>query len=213
MRLFFVLLSTAVAATASGKLISKVVGRAGDYFFTSREVQINYVLEQALVLPPEKFAKAPLNLPVEDKNFRLELNGVFLEWVVAQEAQAFAVAKIDDREFQQAVEMIGQRLAAKRYWKDLKVDDDELKTFLMRKLRAKKFIQFKAESSVIEITESEALDYYQKNQGRFGDVPFSSFSEKIRTFLKQKKRDERLQAWFDVLQNKYEVRTYLTEKK
>ena len=199
-----------VAFQAEAALISKVVGKVSDHFITSREVEINYILERALTDSPRQFAEGKFDLTPGSKQFRRELNGVFLEWVVELESQVFNVGHVEVSEIGVAKKQAMKRLKGLKAWSDLKVSPAELEKMLHKKLRAKKFIRTKADSSVVAVTEFEAKQYYDKNRANFGSLPFKVVKQKIQDYLKRTKVDERLKTWFEVLQRKYKVRSFVT---
>ena len=88
----------------------------------------------------------------------------------------------------------------------MKVTGVELRAQIKRKLQAKKFINFKADSSVVPVTDEEAERYFKENRSKFGAMPFENFKENIKTFLARQQVDRRLRDWFEVLRNKYKVR-------
>ena len=98
-----------------------------------------------------------------------------------------------------------------RDWKSLAIVPKELETGLRRKLQAKKFIQFRAESSVLPVTDSEAQRYFEENRLKFGDLPFENFKENIKSFLSKNQVEKRLKDWFDVLLSKYQVKNLISE--
>ena len=93
----------------------------------------------------------------------------------------------------------------------LEVQPAETKKAIQRKLRAKKFIRFKADSSVVPVTNTEAREYFDNNRLKFGDLPFENFKENIKAYLSRQQVEQRLRDWFEVLQNKYKVKNALSE--
>lgn len=188
------------------RVVLKTVGQVGAEVITSRSVQIHSAVEQALFIKDKK-----LIVPaIDSAAFKKETTGLLLEIVVFLESQNFNNVKISTKEVRQAIEAAEKVARKSTDWKRLQVTKVELKTFVKRKLRAKKFIRFKADSSVVPITQSEAKDYFEKNRLKFGDLPFDNFQENIKAFLTRQQVEQRLRDWFEVLQNKYKVQNYLS---
>ncbi|MCC7404181.1 MAG: hypothetical protein IT288_07255 [Bdellovibrionales bacterium] len=199
-----------VAVAAPAKVLSTTVGQVASEVITSREVQINFLVEKALYSKGAKRG-AGSSLNWGDKSFYRETNGVLLEWVVHLEAQNFAATKVTPAEIDQAEKSVRDQLRQNTQWNQLDVTRKELRLLLDRKIRAKKFIQFKAQSSVVPITDDEAQDYFEKNRTKFGDLPFANFKDNIKSFLSRQQVDRRLKDWFEVLQAKYKVRNLVTD--
>lgn len=210
-RIAFILNTVLLQAfsVANSAVSSQVVGKAGEYFLTSREVEAQFLMEQALMLTDEQMKKASWSLSVEEKEFRRELSGALLEWIVAKEAEFFSIAGVKKDEKLRARQKVTKRLKKMKRWKALRISSKELDRFLSRKLRAKKFIRFKAETSYIDSTDEEALDYFNKNQKRFAGLDFKKYQKTIKERLNRQKRDQRLRDWFETLRKKYKVRSFL----
>lgn len=179
---------------------------------TSREVQISAVLDR--ILFPTKAGKGANGLfevRLGDSGMLNEVTAVLLEVVVHREAESFAVAKVTDDELQQAIRKVEKAVEGKTYWQSLEVSSAEIKKIVLHKLTAKSFIQFKTSSMVGIVSDSEALAYYEKNRLKFGDMPFATFKENIKTFLAQQQLEERTRSWFEIIKRKYKVRNILAE--
>jgi hypothetical protein len=198
--------------SARGALLSKVVGTVADKVVTSREVQLNFIIERALA----GSGSTTVPTDVDSESFRKEVSQVLLEWMVFLEAQAFALADVGADERRVAEDRLSLLLrdqgGMNAIWKNLAPTTSERDGLLLRKLRAKKFIRFKTDSSFVTVTDREALSYFQKNRVKFGNLPFDKFKESIKTFLSQQQADERLKEWFRILQKKYQVRHFGLEK-
>jgi hypothetical protein len=197
---------------AAPTVVSQSVGQVGDRVVTSREVQISAVLDR--ILFPNKDAKtggSSYELRLTDPVMVNEVTAVLLEVVVHKEAESFSVAKVSDDQLQQAVRKVEKAVEGKSYWQNLEVSPVELRKYVLQKLTAKAFIQFKTSSMVGIVSDSEALAYYEKNRLKFGDLPFSSFKDNIKTFLSQQQLEERTRSWFEIIKRKYKVRNILAE--
>lgn len=205
--ILFVLVSLACAGAHSASVVSKIVGKVGDYYLTSREVIGVRILEKEL------FPEQKMNLveDVEAPEFVLQVTSALLEKVVAVEAESFSVAAVSDEEVKDMVSKAKKQLANQRSWQKLDISAVELQDLVFRKLRSKKFLKYKTESASLTVTDFEVKDYYEKSRYKFGNIPFDSFKENIRQFLIQKQTEDRLREWFEVLRKKYQVRNFLAE--
>ncbi len=196
----------AKAEAQVGSMVSQIVGQAGDQVVTSREVQIGFFVETALF--PDDKKKQSLKLDIADKNFDKEVTHVLIEWIVYVEANLFNAATIPEDDIAKSVSVVksaAQNVDYKTYWENLGASSQELRDIINRKLRAKKFIQFKTRASVVPVTDAEALQYFQKNRIRFGNAPFSQFKDSIKSLLAQEQANTRIRDWFELLQKKYRV--------
>lgn len=195
-----------VRAQVPKNLISQTAGLVGDTVITTREVQINHLLEQA------SYSKQKVvGIDVEDSKFKSFVTGVVLEWVVYKEAIALQYGVVDEKEIDKMVKQVRLKLAGIKPWQKLQATNEEIRSHVERKIRAKTFIQFKANSSIVPITDTEALQYYQQNRSRFGSLEFAQFKDRIIKFLTRQQVDQRLKSWFQVLRQKYKVKNIMAE--
>lgn len=194
---------------APARLLTTAVGRVKDHVVTSREVQMNQAVEQAL----HQDQKAKIKVPQDpdSPSFAKQVTAVLLEWVVHLEAKNMVVAEVAAAEMASSESQVKSRLLKNEEWKSLKVTERELEGVLRRKLQAKKFIRFRADSSVVPISDMEAQRYFEQNRLKFGALPFDNFRAQIRSFLAKQQVEKRLRDWFEVLQAKYQVRNFLAE--
>ena len=181
-------------------IVTQAVAKVGEHILTLRELEINTMVERALW--PVDVSKA------KKLDFAQETNAVLIEWVVFLEAKSFAVTTLTQSEIDSAQQKVNQKYAKNSDWKRWEVGQRELRKMIERKLTAKKFIRFKTDSSLVPVTDDDALLYYQKNRGRFGNLPFSTFKANIKRFLIKQQVDARLRDWFDVLQRKYNIKVF-----
>lgn len=198
----FCFLTESLAST-----ITKVVGKVGDYYLTSREVIGGYWLEKAL--QPDQKVNPIENL--SSKDFITQVTSALLEKVVALEAENFSLATLNDEEYKEAYNKVKKGLGNQKNWLKWSVSESEIKDWLTRKLRSKKFLKYKTEASSLTVSEFEVKDYFEKNRHKFGALPLESFRENIRQYLIQKQSEDRLREWFDVLRKKYQVRNFIAE--
>ena len=159
----------------------------------------------------DRYSSKTKELRLGDTGFLGEVTSVLLEVVVFKEAESFSLTKVSDEQVQEAIRKVEKALEGKPFWQGLEVSSNELKKFTTQKLAAKSFIQFKTNSMSGVISDSEALAYYEKNRLKFGDLPFASFKDNIKTFLAQQQLEERTRAWFEIIKRKYKVRNILSE--
>lgn len=204
------LLSLALMAlTAKSELISTGVGMVRGQVMTSREVQIQNMLEIALYAkdPGDKLQK----LKADSKAFSKAVQDSLLESVVALEAQNFNVVQLSPEEVQASERKAQRSLKNSSAWRDLRVSPAEFEGGLKRKLQFKKFVQFRSQSSILPVTDMEAQKYFNENRLKFGNLPFENFKENIKSFLSRSQVDKRLKDWYEVLLSKYQVKNLIAE--
>lgn len=202
-------LNTSLSVSARAELISTGVGTLRGHVMTSREVQIQNHLEGALYARDDKDKARMLSL--DSKAFGKAVQDALLEAAIALEAQSFNVVKVTAEEVKGAEKNAMTTLKALKSWKDLKASPAEIQKGIERKLQAKKFVQFRAQSSVLPVTDSEAQKYFTENRLKFGTLPFENFKENIKSYLSRAQVERRLKDWYDVLLNKYQVKNLIAE--
>jgi len=205
--ILLVLVYSAISVHAS-ELVSTGVGVVRGEVITSREVQIQNFIENVLSGQPKDKFKV---LAIDSKAFAKSVQDALLEAVVALEAQNFNLVQLSPEELTQAEKKVTQTLKSVPAWKDLKVSQKELSEGIRRKLQAKKFVQFRAQSSVLPVTDVEAQKYFNENRLKFGTLPFENFKENIKSFLSRAQVERRLKDWYDLLTNKYQVKNLIAE--
>ncbi|MGE3974522.1 MAG: hypothetical protein AB7F59_08360 [Bdellovibrionales bacterium] len=197
--------SKPAAQAPTGPVLSKTIGTVGDHVLTSREVQIYYFLEQALKNKPVDPTFGP-----DSSSFKNQISENLLEWMVYLEAKSFSAVEVSTKEKQEAEAQLAKAIRSSgevaQFWRQLEVSVDQKNATIDRKLRAKKFLQFRGQSSFVTVTDREALNYFQKNRTKFGNMGFEKFKDQIKTYLSEQQADERMQEWLSVLQKKYNVR-------
>ena len=192
---------------AHAELISMTVGRANERTFTSREAHMQHLLEQSLQPGKTSFEKQG----EDSKIFFDQVEKLILEFLISEESKNFSTVRLSDEEFQQGVKRVPEGLFKSPAWKSIEPSQEEWKEVLRRKFQAKKFIQFRAQSSVIPVSDVEAKRYFDENRMKFGNLPFEQFKENIKVFLRRSQVEQRLKDWYDVLRSKYRSRNYLSE--
>lgn len=207
MRILFLSLVLLGSSAVSAGIVSRVVGRVGDYFLTSREVLGTRLIEKEL-FPGQK-----LNFieDVSSPEFVMQVTAALLEKVVAVEAESFSVAAVGDEDLKEMMAKSRKNLTGLRAWQKLNISSTELQDMILRKLRSKKFLKYKTDAANLTVTDFEVKEYYEKSRYKFGNLPLESFKENIRQFLIQKQTEDRLREWFEVLRKKYQVRNFMAE--
>jgi hypothetical protein len=188
---------------------SAAVGSVKGEVVTSREVQIQNFLDR--VLYPKEGPAAPKILALDSKAFAEEVKSTLLEYAIALEAQNFNVAQVTPEELNKIERKALNKLKKSGEWQGLKVADPELKDGLRRKVIAKKFIEFRTKSSVLPVTDAEALKHFNENRLKFGELPYENFKENIKSYLGRTQVERRLKDWYEVLLNKYQVKNIIAE--
>lgn len=211
MKLFVCLLSVLCFQVSSRAAIvlSQTVGSVGEDIVSTRDVQIQFAIEKTL--NPTGAKNQNYEIKIKDETFQNELASTLLEYVILKEAESFQVAKPDDSEVKEAVQKIEKVVTGNSYWHSLEVTHEELKAAVTRKMTAKKFIKIKTDLMTALVTDQDALNYYERNRLKFGQLPFSSFKDNIKTYLSQQQLEERIKTLFEVIKRKYKVRNYLVE--
>lgn len=189
-------------ASVSGTPVMMAVGRVGNQVVTSREVQMAVLVEKAIL---GSVVKDVIPVKSGSAEFTKALTQTMLEHVVAQEAENFSVAELGQDELIEKLRQLQDLLKGSLAWSRLEVSDRELEVFMSRKLRTSRFLKFKSESVGVQVSDSEALSYFEKNRVKFGPLPFENFKSGIKEYLAQEQLSEKLKDWFEVLKRKYRV--------
>ena len=115
----------------AGEVISTSIGSVHSTTVTSREVQIQNLLETALY---EKDAK-PVLLKTDSKEFHKAAQDTLLESAVNLEAQSFNTVQISSDDLADAEKQVQKVLKNNKVWKSLQVSSGELTQGLKRKVQ------------------------------------------------------------------------------
>lgn len=189
----------------SAEVVTMSVAKVEKDIISSRDVLISHYISQSL---GSKKLEEPA---LKSEAFRTALSATILEAVVYKEAKALETSFVSASEVNSQLQRIQSKLQGSKLWKKLEVTPQELKQNLNQKLKAQAFIQFKANSSIIPITDTEALNYFNANQSRFSGLEFEAFKEQIKKYLSKQQMDQRLKSWFQTLREKYSVNNMLGE--
>lgn len=189
------------------EFLSMSVARTNSYIFTSRETHIQNLLETALEDSSSEFKK----LSEDSQAFYNQVEKTIVEHLVAQEASHFSTVRLTDEELKKAFDRLSKAVFQSPAWKSLEPSEKEWKEIFFRKVQASKFIQFRAQSSVIPVSDVEARKYFNENRLKFGDSSFEQFQENIKIYLRRSQVEQRLKDWYDVLRSKHKARNLLSE--
>lgn len=183
------------------------VGSTKDHFFTSREVHIQYLLEQAQSPGNPTFKK----LSEDSKAFSEQVDRTILDYMIFEEAQNFSAVRVSDEDVSKALKALNRKLFVSGEWKALKTTEKEWQKIFKRKVQAQSFVEFRTKSSVIPVSDQEARRYFDENRLKFESLPFEQFKENIKSYLRRSQVEGRLKDWYDVLKGKYAARNSLSE--
>ena len=189
----------------SAEIVSMSVAKVEKDVLTSRDVLISHYISQAIS------NKKITELKLKSESFRSAVSSTLLEAVVFKEAKALETSFVSDAEIQSNVQKALPKLQQQSFWRQLDVSRSQLNDQMEKKLKAQAFIQFKANSSIIPVTDTEALNYFKANQSRFSGLEFEAFKDQIKKYLSKQQMDERLKSWFRTLREKYSVNNMLGE--
>ena len=174
----------------------KIVGLSADQVVTNRDVDIDRVIESILY----------------DKNlsdFASHIDQVLLEYAIYKEARTSGLSRISKRELRYEIQKFNIQLKSNKnlyaLWRDLGVLNSELRPLINKKLHVKKFIKFKQQSSLVPITDKEALDYYQRQKDKYNDTDFSKISDQIKATLSKQRAESRMKQWYLDLKTKHKI--------
>lgn len=216
LRSFALSVAIGLSFAAWSEVLSTGVGLVRGTLVTSRQVQIHYLLSTAfgefISSKDSKDSSHPLRaLALDSKMFSSATQDTLLSMAISLEAQNFNLVQISSLEIEEAQKRALQTLASNTDWKRLEVQLKEVQSAVKNILQTKKFRQFRAQSSVMPITDTEARRYFSENQLKFGNLPYENFRENIKAFLSRNQVDQRLKDWYDVLLSKYQVKNLIAE--
>ena len=135
-----------------------------------------------------------------------------MEVAIEKEARVFSVAQIEPKKVEALAQRFFSTVMKNRRWKQLDYSVVEARKVIERKLRAKQFIEFKKDTTIVPVTETEAREYFDSHQVRFGSLTYEKMRKNIKRYLSSQKRNRRLQEWFEHLRRKYRIRNLLEER-
>ena len=191
------------------EVVSTGVGMVGKRAVTSREVQIQHFLE---VVMTEPVIKSDLRLyELDSRAFARAAQEVLLEHVVALEAQSFNLMQISADELARTKRQVTTALGGSSAWSTLRVDPREFEDGIRRKLQARRFIKFRAESSALPVTDVEIQKTFNENRAKYGHTTLDKVRDQIKSSIVQVQIEKRLHEWYDGLLGKYAVKNLIAE--
>lgn len=201
--LYFILMLLDAQSKAA-TLLTESVGSIRDEALTSRESELSAVIESWLSKKNESW-------PLSHEQKIIAVNTLLLDKMVEAELNELKVSDDSKKEFDNLWSSLEKEIQQAKF-KESHWLNQEIKTTLIRKLRVRSFLKTKADSFVSLLNEQDLLNYYEKNQVRFGGIAFQDVKENIRSFLLQTQKEERIKTWVEVLKKKYKAKNYLVEK-
>lgn len=203
------ILTLVCSIVAPAEVKSTGVGLIGKRAVTSREVQIQHLLEVALTEPlrQENLRLAGL----DSRAFARDVADTLLENAVALEAQSFNLMQVSPEDLSKAKRLATQVLNGRPVWNGLHVDPREFDEGIRRKLQARRFVKFRSESSAMPVTDVEIQRAYDENHAKYGNLAFENARENIKSSLAKGQTEKRLKDWYDGLLAKYQVKNLIAE--
>lgn len=195
----------------AAETITRVAGRVSDRIVTTREVILNSLIEDVIYRP--KAPKQIQSLPLTHQQFIREVNAVLLEWAISIDGETLSQMEIGDDRVESEFKRAKSMLRKSETWQLAGGNDQELRSILIRKMKTKKIIEAKLNTTNIPITDLEAKEYFEANRHRFDNSNFLALKENIKSFIAKEQSAARMREWFELLQLKYKVRNYLTEER
>ncbi len=178
----------------------KVVGVSAGHVVTNRDIEIDTIVESVLFNTTSDVINAT-------PAYR---NQVLLEWAAYTEAHTFALSRVPTSEVNSQMRTFLAKVKSNENlhtrWTNLQPSSFEMRSLMKRKLRAKKFMQFKEQSSLVPTTDEEALNYYQRHKNQYEDADFSEVSDQIKTMLSQQRAKNRIEQWHQTMKSKHKIR-------
>lgn len=180
----------------AGEILTATVARIKNHVVTSREVQMQFILDKTLKNE---------SLVYHDKD---PVEQLVREWLLYFEAKNFYASKLSSNKKAVFFKKASQSLRTLSEWKKLGVTSSELKAMLDRKLEAKRLFLFKKEASILPVSDSEIEAEYKQNRIRYGTLSFDQVKAKIKKRKTEENLGQRLNNWFEVLEKKYRVQRF-----
>ncbi len=204
---FGFMVSLGVSAKAAERLVSAVVGTVGDLVVTTRDIQLEGLVD-AFISGGSKNQLSLSFFEVGETAQQKEFYRSLIERAISIESQTFSVSQLNPEEskkIEKAVLDSMQNSETQKKWSSLSAGISEIREVIERKQRTKKLIEFKISSTRLPVSEADALRYFQSNKARFGDAPFAQFRDQIKTLISKQLSDERMKEWVQVLARKYKI--------
>ncbi len=160
---------------------------------TSRDLQINQFLnEYDNVLSGYVDKREPLKEMV-------------WEYLLGVEAQNLLSADEISRDYPSYEKKFLDKYANDKMWKSLGVSNQEVKALLSRRFAAKKLIQLKIPTELIDVSDQELESYYMQNKFQLGNRPFDEIKDKIVRGMRERKAQSRLKDWVAAVSRSHSI--------
>lgn len=176
-----------------GEIILATVATVDGDVLTTRDVQIFQVLNQLMGYKPVRKATTdPIESLIEER-------------LLLKEAKAFYGSQEVRESVGNVLDDVKKKLKDVKGWGELGVTSQELRSIVTDKLKARRLVRFKKDSSRLPVTESEVQAEYKQNRIFYGSRSFDEVKEEIRAQKFQENFTDRIESWFQVLFKKYRV--------
>lgn len=181
---------------ADGKTLISTQAQVRDHVITNREVAIHKIVDKALGLRPD----------LHDDNSPLQ--ALIREWLLYFEAQNFYNNPVPDKKIEESLKKVEQALKQSEEKKKWAITTSELEKKIRRREEANRLYLFKRKASVLPVSLTELETEYVRNRTLYGGKTFKEVRDEIRKQRDQESLEQRLQQWFEILENKYNVQRF-----
>lgn len=205
--MFFLFIVSICFSLSANSQVNETLGRVGKDLVTLRDVETHYMVVHMLY----HFKAEPKELPLNANSIQRELSNYMLEKMIFNEASSFNLAPVKKREIQRKGSLVLGRILksglAKR-WKAWQVETSELDRLLESNLRSRKLISIKRKAAEVLVSESEVDSYMEENKVKVSERSNPKYRNTVKNFLGRRQGEQRLREWFQMLKQKYEIRTF-----
>ena len=186
-----VLLSWDCIVQAELILIDTIAAVVGEEIITYRDVTVE------------------LTLNLYEKDEESSLQNLINRKLLLMEAEKFKITetKEDIEKVQGQLNAVREYLAGERYYDFLRgygLTESNLLRRLTDQVIAEKFINFRINFFIV-ISEDAIKEFYEKNNGEFGDETFSEVHDQIKMLLFSKESEKRLKEYLDGLRKRARI--------
>ena len=186
-----VLLSWDCIVQAELILIDRIAAVVGEEIITYRDVTVE------------------LTLNLYEKDEESSLQNLINRKLLLMEAEKFKITetKEDIEKVQGQLNAVREYLAGERYYDFLRgygLTESDVLTKLTDQATAEKFINFRINFFIV-ISEDAIKEFYEKNNGEFGDQTFSEVHDQIKMLLFSKESEKRLKEYLNGLRKRARI--------
>lgn len=180
-------------SSAAPKVVMAVLVKVDKTALTSRDLQINQFLnEYDNVLSGYVDKREPLKEMVWEYLLGVEAENLLANDEITRDYPAYEKKFFD-------------KYANDKMWKGLEASSSEVKNLLSRRFAAKKLIQLKIPTELIDISDQELEGYYLQNRFQLGNRPLEEIKDKILKGLREKKAQARLKDWVSAVSRSHAI--------